>query len=195
MSDYVQKARRATVGVSALGWIALLCLVGSIAFWLSLFIDLLAPPQFFSPQMVQAFLAVMAFSLVLPLFWSMLLPSSPAGKLLQKQQWATPGVITPTAIAAQQDNYAPTGHTNTVIFRLTATGAQTITGLSGAGDGRLVIIQNDDATDTITLNHESASSIAVDRFRNSAAANLALAPGFTATYIWVGSTTSRWVQQ
>jgi hypothetical protein len=87
----LRTARRATVGVSALGWIALLCLTAAVAFWLALFIDLLAPPQLLSPQMIQALLTVIAFSLVLPLFWSMLLPSSPAGRLLQKQQWATPG--------------------------------------------------------------------------------------------------------
>jgi hypothetical protein len=99
MNDYMQTARRATVGVSALGWIALLCLIGSIGWWLSLFINLLAPPGLFSAEMIQTFLMTIAFSLVLPLFWSMLLPSSPAGRLLQKQQWATPGYVAVVAAA------------------------------------------------------------------------------------------------
>jgi len=91
MNDTLRTARRATVGVSALGWIALLCLIASIAFWMALFVDLLTPPRLFSPEMIQALLATVAFSLVLPLLWSMLLPSSPAGRLLQKQTWRTPG--------------------------------------------------------------------------------------------------------
>jgi hypothetical protein len=93
MHDYTQTVRRAAVGVSALGWIALMCLIGSIGWWLSLFINLLSPPGVLSPQMIQALLMTVAFGLVLPLFWSMLLPSSPAGRLLQKQQWATPGYV------------------------------------------------------------------------------------------------------
>lgn len=99
MDDYLRAARRATVGVSALGWVALLCLIASIAFWMALFIDLLAPPRIFSPQTIQAGLAVIAFSLVQPLLWSMLLPSSPAGRLLQKQTWRTPGYAATIAAA------------------------------------------------------------------------------------------------
>lgn len=99
MQDYVQKARRATVGVSALGWIALACLAGSFAFWATLFFDLLAPARLWSPQMIQVLLNTVVFALVLPLFWSMLLPSSPAGRLLQKQQWATPGYAAVVAAA------------------------------------------------------------------------------------------------
>lgn len=93
MNDYIQGARRATVGISALGYIAGICLIGSLAWWLALFVALLAPPGLFSAEMIQTFLMTVAFSLVLPLFWSMLLPSSPAGRLLQKQQWATPGYL------------------------------------------------------------------------------------------------------
>jgi hypothetical protein len=91
LEDLYRTAKRATVGRSALGWIAFICLAASIAFWAAMFIDLLAPPRLFSPEAIQAGLAVIAFSLVQPLLWSMLLPSSPAGRLLQKQTWRTPG--------------------------------------------------------------------------------------------------------
>jgi hypothetical protein len=87
----VPQARRATVGMSVLGWVALLCILGAGAFWLMVFIQLLQPPRWLSPQAVQTFLLTTTFTLILPLFWSMLLPSSPAGRLLQKQTWATPG--------------------------------------------------------------------------------------------------------
>ncbi len=96
MQDFYQTARRATVGTSVLGWVALLCLVLNAAFWGSLMIDLLAPRTVFSPQSLQAALATVAFALILPLFWSMLLPSSPAGRLLQKQTWHLPGQLAVT---------------------------------------------------------------------------------------------------
>jgi len=102
----VGRARRATVGRSALGWIALLCLIGSGVFWLSLFVDLLAPATPWSPQALQAFLMVVAYALVLPLFWSMLLPSSPAGRLLQKTAFATPGYIAVVGLAFFLTYYA-----------------------------------------------------------------------------------------
>lgn len=95
----LQTARRASAGTSALGWIALLCLILNAAFWASLMLDLLAPRTVFSPQSLQAALATVAFALILPLFWSMLLPSSPAGRLLQKQTWALPGQLAVTFAA------------------------------------------------------------------------------------------------
>jgi hypothetical protein len=94
-----QRARRATVGTSALGWVAAICLLLNTAFWGALMLDLLSPRAIFSPQSLQAALATVAFALVLPLFWSMMLPSSPAGRLLQKQSWATPGYVATGAAA------------------------------------------------------------------------------------------------
>jgi hypothetical protein len=93
MRDTYQTVKRATVGTSILGWVALACLLINGAFWASLMLDLLRPPSPFSPQALQAGLAVIAFAAILPLFLSMLLPSSPAGRLLQKQSWATPGYV------------------------------------------------------------------------------------------------------
>lgn len=98
-SAHVQTARRATVGRSVLGWTALACLALNGAFWYSLFIGILAPPALLSPQTVQAALMVVAYAVILPLFWSMLAPSSPAGRLLQKTQWATPGYMVTVAAA------------------------------------------------------------------------------------------------
>lgn len=95
-----QAAKRATVGKSALGWTAFACLILNGLFWGMLMLDLLAPASLISPQALQAGLAIVAFAVVLPLFWSMLLPSSPAGRLLQRQQWATPGYVATSAAAA-----------------------------------------------------------------------------------------------
>lgn len=99
LDSTLQTARRATVGKSVLGWVALACLILNAAFWGSLMLGLLAPPTILSPQSLQAGLSTVAFALILPLFWSMLLPSSPAGRLLQKQTWATPGYVATTAAA------------------------------------------------------------------------------------------------
>lgn len=96
MESIPQSVRRAAVGTSVLGWVALLCLILNAAFWGSLMLNLLAPPAVFSPQTLQAALATVAFALILPLFWSMLLPSSPAGRLLQKQTWHLPGQLAVT---------------------------------------------------------------------------------------------------
>jgi hypothetical protein len=95
----VQSVKRATVGMSVLGWVALACLTLNGAFWGTLMWGLLAPPALLSAQTLQAALAIVAFALVLPLFWSMLLPSSPAGRLLQKQTWRLPGQLAVTFAA------------------------------------------------------------------------------------------------
>lgn len=99
LSSHVQTVRRATVGRSVLGWAALLSLGLNAAFWYSVFVNLLAPPSLLSAQTVQAALMVVAYAVILPLFWSMLAPSSPAGRLLQKTQWATPGYLVTVAAA------------------------------------------------------------------------------------------------
>jgi hypothetical protein len=131
MDDYLRTARRTTVGVSALGWIALLCLVASVAFWMALFIDLLAPPRVLSPQTIQAGLAVLAFSLVQPLLWSMLLPSSPAGALLQKQTWRTPGYAATIAAAVFLSYHS---------FRWLSMWWQAQPQISGAGEAGMLAI-------------------------------------------------------
>lgn len=91
--------KRATVGMSVLGWVALACLVLNGAFWGMLMLDLLRPSAVVSAQTLQAALSIVAFALILPLFWSMLLPSSPAGRLLQRQTWHLPGQLAVTFAA------------------------------------------------------------------------------------------------
>src|SRR5436309_10677908 len=78
--DALQEVRRRTTGTSILGWIALTCLIGAGVFWFMIFMQLIVPPQLLSPQAVQTFILTITFTLVLPLFWSMLLPSGPAGR-------------------------------------------------------------------------------------------------------------------
>ncbi len=83
--------RRATVARSALDIIALVFLFAGFAFWAVAFWQLLAPPQLLSLLSIQAAVLAVAFSLAAPLLLSMLVPTTPAGQLLQKTQWATVG--------------------------------------------------------------------------------------------------------
>lgn len=76
------------------------------------------------------------------------------------------GIITPTTLSSDQNDYSPTGLNGAVIVRLSAsTSVRTITGLdsSWASPGQQVILCNVDTVD-IKLSHESASSSAANRF-------------------------------
>lgn len=89
--NIVADARRATVGQSALGWIATFCLIASGATWALMFRDLFQPTTVLSAQTLRVALLTIIYTFVLPLFVSMLAPTSPAGRLLQKTQWRSVG--------------------------------------------------------------------------------------------------------
>jgi hypothetical protein len=97
--------------------------------------------------------------------------------------------ITPGALAADQNDYNPTGLSTASTLRLSATGAaRTITGLAGGGDGRILLLHNVGSLD-LTLADESASSTAGNRFALNAAVTLA---GDQSTLLQYDSTSSRW---
>jgi hypothetical protein len=79
----------------------------------------------------------------------------------------TTGIITPTELAADADDYAPTGAAAATVLRLSADAAHDITGLAGGSDGRILYLHNVGA-ETITLKAEDASSAAANRFAISA---------------------------
>lgn len=89
LDHYAQHARRAATGTSILdvgSWIALLA--GGI-FWFNFFWIIIVPAQ-----IVEVALAVamaLAYALVLPILLSTLVPSTPAGMLLQQTKWRTFG--------------------------------------------------------------------------------------------------------
>lgn len=91
MEQRYQQLRRATVARSALDVIALVFLGCGIAFWGVAFWQMLGPPALLSLMSIQALVLALAFSLAAPLLLSMLVPTTPAGQLLQKTQWATIG--------------------------------------------------------------------------------------------------------
>ncbi len=67
------------------------------------------------------------------------------------------GIIDAT-IAAQADDWNPTGLDGASNIRITLTGAQTITGIAGGEAGRLLILHNVDTVDTLTLQHDDGAT-------------------------------------
>src|SRR5690349_13841723 len=86
------EVRRKTTATSALDWIALFCIGASLLFWGVLYFTLIAPPlPQLAPQTFVALAMTVMSALIIPLFWSILVPTTPAGQLLQKTQWQTIG--------------------------------------------------------------------------------------------------------
>lgn len=91
MEQHFRRMQRATVARSALDVIALIFLGCGFAFWGVAFWQLLGPPSLLSLLTIQTVVLALVYSLATPLLWSALVPSTPAGQLLQKTQWRTFG--------------------------------------------------------------------------------------------------------
>lgn len=52
------------------------------------------------------------------------------------------GIISPTQLAANTNDWAPTGLSGAVIIRMSTDASRNLTGLTGGADGRLMIIEN-----------------------------------------------------
>jgi hypothetical protein len=120
--------------------------------------------------------------------WSSIISYSSTGGAQLANTAALTGDISPAAIAANQNNYAPTGHATASVMRLTASAAYNITGLAGGADGRMLTIMNVGAN-TITLKNQDAASTAANRF--AFGADIALAADKTVGLIY-DSTSQRW---
>src|SRR5262245_33028183 len=83
--------RRASVGHSALTILAWLFLGASLTFWAVLHWSTLVLPGAGLPQAIVAVVMTLIYAFALPLLLSMLVPTTPAGMLLQKTQWRTLG--------------------------------------------------------------------------------------------------------
>ncbi len=98
------------------------------------------------------------------------------------------GVLTPSQITSNQNDYAPTGHGSVAQFRLSTDAARDVTGLAGGATARLVTIHNVGSFD-LTLKDESGSSTAANRF--ALGADLRLKPDH-AIALRYDATSSRW---
>ncbi len=75
------------------------------------------------------------------------------------------GSISPAALAANTNDWAPTGLATASVIRATASAAINVTGLTGGGDGRIIAIYNIGTTNPITLTDDDAASAADNRFQ------------------------------
>lgn len=101
------------------------------------------------------------------------------------------GKITPAALAANTNNYAPAGLDVSSVVRLSsAIGGVNLTGITGGTDGRLLMLQNVGAN-TVTITHEDALSTAANRFSLRGAASMVLTASKSVTIQYDG-TAARW---
>lgn len=104
--------------------------------------------------------------------------------------------LSPAALSGTNNDYAPTGHGAAAIFRLTvSSGTPVITGLAGGAEGRVVVLTNIHATNSIDLSHDTGGSSAANRFFFHDAATKTIPPlGGTIT-LFYDDTTDRWRMQ
>lgn len=104
-NDLAARAFRAYVGAkrraerSATDVLSGMFIFSGIVFWAVAFWQLLSPPSLLSLATIQALVLAFVTSVAAPLLWSALVPSTPAGQLLQRTQWATIGFAVSTAAA------------------------------------------------------------------------------------------------
>lgn len=81
--------------------------------------------------------------------------------------FALTGDISPTALGAHTNDWAPTGLASASTIRASASAAYNVTGLTGGADGRLIIFHNVGSF-AITLKDADGASTAANRFALSA---------------------------
>ena len=103
------------------------------------------------------------------------------------------GDISPTAIAANTNNWAPTGLSEANRIRLDLSGHYDLTGIdaTGVNDGRILILHNLNTSYNLTLKHESTSSTAANRIYCPAGWDHTLQVNQSVILIYDG-TSSRW---
>lgn len=100
-------------------------------------------------------------------------------------------IISPSSLAADQNNYAPTGFSTAFFVRQDSSTVVSFTGWAGGAAGRLFSYTNISAL-RHTFVDESASSTAANRF--ALLADLVVEPGAT-VFFWYDTTSSRWRKQ
>ena len=108
--------------------------------------------------------------------------------LTMTQDFLITGVISPTQITANQNDYAPTGFSTATVLRLTSDASRNITGLAGGALGRYIIIHNV-GSNPIVLVNSSGSSTAANQFLFSADITLQANQSIALRY---DGTSSRW---
>lgn len=108
--------------------------------------------------------------------------------LLINQSLRLNGVISPTQITSNQNDYNPTDLVTSAVLRLSSDASRDITGLAGGADGRVLLVFNV-GSNNIVLKDESASSTAANRFALNGDITLA---ADNSVILWYDATSSRW---
>jgi hypothetical protein len=98
------------------------------------------------------------------------------------------GDITPTQLAANTNDWAPTGFSTASALRLSTDASRNITGIAAGADGRIIILHNVGSFDAV-LKNEDANSTAGNRFLFGGDVTLLTNYSITLRY---DSTSSRW---
>lgn len=98
-------------------------------------------------------------------------------------------ILSPPTLAANTDNYAPTGHAAARTLRLSASSSINLTGLQGGTDGRRITISNVGSFN-IAITHD-ATSTAANRFLCPNSVTLTLHPNDSVD-CWYDGTSLRW---
>jgi hypothetical protein len=104
-----------------------------------------------------------------------------------QQQLKLSGDISPTQIAANTDDYAPTNLATSSVLRLTTDASRNLTGITGGADGRILLLMNV-GSNNLVLKDESTST-AANRFSFGADVTLGAKQS---VLIWYDATSSRW---
>src|SRR6185436_15476864 len=91
MEDLYRSARRVSSGRTALSILAGVFLTASLLFWGVLHWTVFVSRGAGVPQIAVALVMTIIYTFALPLLLSMLVPTTPAGQMLQKTQWKTVG--------------------------------------------------------------------------------------------------------
>lgn len=101
------------------------------------------------------------------------------------------GVITPTALSGDVNNYNPTGLSTCNAIRQDGGAAnRNITGLA-ANNWRFILLTNIGTTNNLVLVHASGSSSAANQFDLANAANLTLLPR-QSVILWYDASSTKW---
>ena len=98
------------------------------------------------------------------------------------------GVGSPTALAANTNNWSPTGLGSDTVFRISASTPVNLTGITAQSAGTEITLINV-GTKTITLTNTDANSTAANQFNLGAATSLGAAQAIT---LWYDGTSSCW---
>jgi hypothetical protein len=101
---------------------------------------------------------------------------------------AVTGDISPSAITANQNDYAPTGLASATVLRLASDASRNITGLTGGADGRVLKLMNV-GSNPLVLKNQDAASTAANRFAIGSDITLAADQAVSLIY---DSTSQRW---